>query len=110
MRGYALSVEFVLLLWLEKRCLGKIGLAETNHTRKWHIDSINYLFFSHRIQTLIEYNCYQSNQWIYSHERGCVERDLFCCSQSNRNFCADADAFLPLLPENTCLLLCELFS
>lgn len=33
--------------------------------------------FFHRIQTLIECNCYQSNQWIYSHERGCVERDLF---------------------------------
>ncbi len=24
---------------------GGIGLAETNHTRKWHIDSMNYLFF-----------------------------------------------------------------
>lgn len=54
---------------------GGIGLAETNHTRKWHIDSMNYLFF-HRIQTLIEYNCYQSNQWFYSHKHGCAEGDL----------------------------------
>lgn len=75
----------------EKTSGGKIGLAETNHTRKWHIDSINYLFFSTAFKTLIEYNCYQSNQWIYSHERGRVE-SFICCSQSDCKFCADAGA------------------
>lgn len=49
--------EDMLYLWNLFCCYGrrkdvggKIGLAETNHTRKWHIDSINYLFFFHRIQ------------------------------------------------------------
>lgn len=71
---------------------GKIGLAETNHTGKWHIDSINYVFFSHHIQTLIEYNCYQSNQWFYSHERGCVEADLFVASHSACDFDAESES------------------
>lgn len=59
-----------LLLWLEKRCR---GLGETNQRSKWHIDSINCLFFFQHIQNLIEYSCYLCNQWFYSHQCGSVE-------------------------------------